>query len=90
MFLAASKMALVVKNLPADAGGVRDARSVPGWGRFPGGGHGNQLQYSCLERSSLSGSVVHGITKSETWLSDSLISLVPGYDSNFWKSQVFP
>ena len=36
----------VVKNLPANAG---DAGSVPGWGRSPGGGHGNPLQYSCLE-----------------------------------------
>ena len=83
-------MALVVKNLPANAGDIKDMGSVPGLGGSPGGGHGNQLQYSCLERSSLSGSVVHGITKSETWLSDSLISLVPGYDSNFWKNQVFP
>ena len=42
-------MALVIKNLPANAGDVRDAGSVPGLGRFSGGGHGNMLQYSCLE-----------------------------------------
>jgi len=36
----------VVKNLPANAG---DAGSIPGLGRSPGGGHGNPLQYSCLE-----------------------------------------
>ena len=42
-------MALVVKNLPANAGDVRDLGSIPGSGRSPGGGHGNPLQYSCLE-----------------------------------------
>ena len=42
-------MALVVKNLPANVGDIRDAGSVPGLGRSPGGGHGNPLQYSCLE-----------------------------------------
>ena len=42
-------MALVVKNLPANEGDVRDEGSVPGLGRSPGGGHGSPLQYSCLE-----------------------------------------
>ena len=42
-------VALVVKNLPANAGDVREAGSVPGWGRSPGGGNGNPLMYSCLE-----------------------------------------
>ena len=41
----------MVKNLSASAGGIRDAGSVPGLGRSPGGGHGNPLQYSCLEKS---------------------------------------
>ena len=36
--------ALVVKNPPAKAGDVRDADSIPGWGRCPGG-HGNLLQF---------------------------------------------
>ena len=45
----ASQAALVVKNLPACAGDIRDVGSIPGLGRFPGGGHGNLLQYSCLE-----------------------------------------
>ena len=44
-----SQMALVVKNLPANAGDIRDVGSVPGLGRSPGGGHDNPLQYSCLE-----------------------------------------
>ena len=39
----------MVKNLPANAGDERDLGSVPGSGRSPGGGHGNPLQYSCLE-----------------------------------------
>ena len=38
-------MVLVVKNLPASAGDVKDAGSIPGWGRSPGGGHGKPLQY---------------------------------------------
>ena len=42
-------MVLVVKNPPANAGDIRDASSVPGLERSPGGGHGNPLQYSCLE-----------------------------------------
>ena len=39
----------VLKNLPASAGDVRDMGLIPGSGRSPGGGHGNPLQYSCLE-----------------------------------------
>ena len=40
---------LAVKNPPAHTGGLRDLGSVPGSGKFPGGGNGNPLQYSCLE-----------------------------------------
>ena len=43
------KVVLVVKNPPAQAGDMRDTGSIPGSGRSPGGGHGNPLQYSCLE-----------------------------------------
>ena len=42
-------MVLVVKNSPANAGDIRDVGSIPSSGRSPGGGHGNPLQYSCLE-----------------------------------------
>ena len=42
-------MVLVVKNLLANAGDVRDAGSIPESGRSPRGGNGNSLQYSCLE-----------------------------------------
>ena len=40
----ASQMALVVKNLPANAGDIRDVGLIPGLRRLPGGGHGNKLQ----------------------------------------------
>ena len=39
----------MVKNLPANAGDIRDSGSIPGSGRSPRGGHGNTLEYSCLE-----------------------------------------
>ena len=44
-----SDVVLVVKNPPANAEDTRDSGSVPGLGRSPGEGHGNPLQYSCLE-----------------------------------------
>ena len=44
-----SQVALVVKNLPASAGDIRDVSSIPGSGRSPREGHGNPLQYSSLE-----------------------------------------
>jgi len=43
-------VALVVNNPPFSAGDIRDTGSILGWGRSPGGGHGNPLQYSCLEK----------------------------------------
>ena len=45
------QVALVVKNWTYNAGYVRDKGWIPGLGRSPGGGHGNPLQYSCLENS---------------------------------------
>ena len=64
-------MALVVKNPPANAGNLRNSGSIPGSGRFSGEGHGNPLQYSCLEMSMVRGAwwaTVHRITKSRTQL----------------------
>ena len=46
-------MALVVENLPGNAGDVRDTGSIPGLGRSPGEGNGNPLQYSCLENQRI-------------------------------------
>ena len=63
------QVALVVKNPPANAGDRREAGSVPGSGRSPGGGHDNPLQYSCLENPMDRGAwwaIVHSITKSRT------------------------
>ena len=60
---------LVVKNLPANAGDVRDARSIPGLGRSPGGWHGNPLQYPCLENPMDRGAwwaIIHGVAQSRT------------------------
>ena len=45
----ASQVVLVVKKPLANAEDVRDVGSIPGLERFPGGGHDNLLQYSCLE-----------------------------------------
>ena len=64
-------MALLVKNPPANAGDVRDLGLITGLGRSPGGGHGNPLQYSCLENPMHRGAckaTVHRITKSQAWL----------------------
>ena len=61
-------MTLVVKNLPANAGEVRDIGSFPGSGRSPGGGNGNPLQYSCLENPmdrEVWQDTVHGVTESD-------------------------
>ena len=41
----------MVKKLPANARDIRDLGLIPGSGRSPGGGHGNSLQYSCLENT---------------------------------------
>ena len=42
---------LVVKKPPANVGDIKDVSLIPGLGRSSGGGHGNPLQYSCLENS---------------------------------------
>ena len=62
-------MALLVKNLPANAG---DVGSILGLGRASGGGHGNPLQYSCLGNPMDRGTwraTLFGVAKSQTWLS---------------------
>ena len=62
---------LLVKNLLADAGDIRDPGSIPGLGRSPGGGHGNPLQFSCLDSPVDRGAwraTVHGVAKSRTQL----------------------
>ena len=59
----------VVKNLPANAGDEKESGLIPGLGRFPEGGNGHPLQYSCLENLMDRGSwqvTVHGVAKSQT------------------------
>ena len=58
---------LVVKNPPINVGDVKDVNSIPGLGRSPGRGNGNQLQYSCLENpmdKEAWGATVRRVTKS--------------------------
>ena len=64
-----TQVALVVKNLPANAGDPRDTSSIPEPGRSPGGEHDNSLQYSCLEHPTDSGAwwaTVDGVAKSQS------------------------
>ena len=59
----------MVKNPPANAGDVRDEGSIPGSERSPGGGHGNPLQYFCLENALGRGAwwaTVYRVTMSRT------------------------
>ena len=63
----------VIKNLPANAGDTGEVGLIPGSGRYPGGGNGNPLQYSCLENLMDRGAwraTVHGVTKTQTQLND--------------------
>ena len=62
-------MVLVVKNLPMLLGNIREEGLIPGSGRSQGGGHGNPLQYSCLENPMdrrAGWATVHRVTKSWT------------------------
>ena len=66
-----SQVALVVKNLPTNAGDLGDTDSIPRLGRHPEEGHGSPLQYSCLENPMNRGTLwatVHGAAKSWIWL----------------------
>ena len=66
-----SQVALVTKLPPANAGDIWDAVLIPGLGRSPGRGHGNPLQYSCLENPMDRGAwwaTVHRVAKNQTWL----------------------
>ena len=61
----------MAKNLPADAGDIRDASSIPRSGRSPGVGNGNLLQYSCLENPLDTGAwwaMAHRVAESWTQL----------------------
>ena len=69
IFFGASQVVLVVKNPSANAGDIGYVGSIPGLGRSPGGGHGNPLQYSCLENPMDRGAwqaTVHGVAQCQT------------------------
>jgi len=68
MTVGASQVALMVKNLPANAGAIRDAGLTCGSGRSCGGRHGNSLLYSCLENPMDRGAwqaTVHKVIESQ-------------------------
>ena len=52
IYILAFQVVLVVKNPPVNAGDIRDMSLIFRSGRSPGGGHGNFLQYSCLDRGA--------------------------------------
>ena len=65
----ASQVVQVIKKLPARAADIREEGLIPGSGRFPGGGHDNPHQYSCLENPmdrGASRATVHGVTELDT------------------------
>ena len=85
-----SQVALVVKNLTANAGDLRDMGLIPGLGRCPGGGHGNPLQYSCLENPMDRGAwwdTVHRAIQSRTRLKLMTHACTPLPNSS-WPSQI--
>ena len=64
-----SQVALVIKSPPANARDIRDMGSIPGMGRSPEGGHGNTLQYSCLEKPLDGGAwqvIIHMVAQSRS------------------------
>ena len=66
-----SQVVLVIKNLPARAGDVRDSSLIPGTGRSHGRGNGNAFQDSCLENPTDRGAwqaTLHEVAKSQTQL----------------------
>ena len=70
--ICATKKSMSRKDSACNAGDMGDLCSILGAGKYPGGGHGNTLQYSCLEnpmdRGAFRAITVHGVTKSLTIL----------------------
>ena len=75
----------MVKNPPANAGDIGDEGTIPAWGRSPGEGNGNPLQYSCLGNPLDTGAwwaTVHGVAKSQIGLSTAQLAI-----ANFQKDR---
>ena len=81
------QVALVIKNVPSNAGDIRDTCSIPGLGRSPGEGNGNLLQYSCLgnctDRRSLAGYSPWGRKRVRLNRSSGIYKLLPIWSA--WK-----
>ena len=76
----ASQVAVVVKNMPATEGDMRDLGLIPGWGRSHGEGNGNPLQYSCLENPIDRGvwrGTIHRVAQSQIQLKQLSTHLKP-------------
>ena len=86
--LGALQVAWVVKNLPANTGDVKDAGLILGSGRCSGGGHGNPLQYSCLENPMDRGAwqaMGHRVVKSQTQLKRLGTNVTNVYNLAHWQ-----
>ena len=80
----------MVKNPPANTGYAKDAGSIPGSGRSPGGGHDNPFQYSCLENPTDRRpwqATVYGVVKSQTQLKQ-LRTHAHAHETHFHPTQV--
>ena len=80
---------LMVKNPPANAGDIGDMGSIPGLGTSPGGGHGDPLQYSCLENPMDRGAwwaIVHGVTNIQKQLKQLSTHACSGMTETLWMS----
>ena len=65
----------MVNSLPANTGDLRNAGSIPGWGRSPGGRQSKPLQYSCQENPKdreAWQAMVHSVAESQTRLNSDL------------------
>ena len=95
MNLGASQVVIVVKNMLANAGDIRDTGLIPGSRRSPGGGNGNPLWCSCLENPTDRGAwqaTVHRVAKNQIWLKQLSVStyeFTGGYDSVHSTSNLF-
>ena len=76
------------KEFACSAEAAGDMGSIPGWGRYPGEGHGSPLQYSCLENPMDRGAwwaTVHRVTKSLTWLKQLSKKQEHGHSDVIWQ-----
>ena len=85
-------MVLAVKNLPANAGDVRDVGSIPGSGRSPGGGHGNPIQNSSLKNPKGRGiwrATVHRVAESDMTKRLSLAHNYTGLERSLFENKIY-